>query len=75
MGLHSTRKIKQNPQTFSQTYQTTKREDQSKIINERGRTRGMGWRQRREGGSGWGTYLNPWLIHVNVCKNHYNIVK
>ena len=20
----------------------------------------------REGGSGWGTHVNPWLIHVNV---------
>ena len=29
------------------------------------RPRGMGWR-RREGGSGWGTHVNPWLIHVNV---------
>ena len=31
-----------------------------------GRPRGMGWRGRREGGSGWGTHVNPWLIHVNV---------
>ena len=30
--------------------------------------RGMGWRGRREGGSGWGPHINPWLIHVNVCK-------
>ena len=28
-----------------------------------------------EGGSGWGTHVHPWLIHVNVCKNHHNIVK
>ena len=21
------------------------------------------------GGSGWGTHVNPWLIHVNVCQN------
>ena len=28
--------------------------------------RGMGWGQRREGGSGWGTHVNLWLIHVNV---------
>ena len=27
-----------------------------------GRPRGMKW----EGGSGWGTHVNPWLIHVNV---------
>ena len=26
----------------------------------------MGWRGRREGGSGWGTHVIPWLIHVNV---------
>ena len=31
-----------------------------------GRPRGMGWRERWEGGSGWGTHVNPWLIHVNV---------
>ena len=31
-----------------------------------GRPRGMGWRGRWEGGSGWGTHVNPWLIHVNV---------
>ena len=30
------------------------------------RPRGMGWRGRWEGGSGWGTHVNPWLIHVNV---------
>ena len=24
------------------------------------------WGGRREGGSGWGTHVNPWLIHVNV---------
>ena len=26
----------------------------------------MGWEERWEGGSGWGTHVNPWLIHVNV---------
>ena len=31
-----------------------------------GRPRGMGWGRRREGGSGWGTHVNPWLIHVNM---------
>ena len=30
------------------------------------RPRGLGWGGRREGGSGWGTHVNPWLIHVNV---------
>ena len=31
-----------------------------------GRARGIGWRGRWEGGSGWGIHVNPWLIHVNV---------
>ena len=31
-----------------------------------GRSRGIGWRGRREEGSGWGTHVNPRLIHVNV---------
>ena len=31
-----------------------------------GKPRGMGWRGRWEGGAGWGTHVNPWLIHVNV---------
>ena len=31
-----------------------------------GRPRGMGWGGRQERGSGWGTHVNPWLIHVNV---------
>ena len=31
-----------------------------------GRPRGIGWRGSWEGGSGWGTHVNPWLIHVSV---------
>ena len=31
-----------------------------------GRPKRMGWRVRREGGSGWGIHVNSWLIHVNV---------
>ena len=27
------------------------------------------------GGLGWGTHVHPWLIHVNVWQNQYNIVK
>ena len=34
-----------------------------------GRPRGMGWGGRREGWSGWGTHVYPWLIHVNVWQN------
>ena len=26
----------------------------------------MGWGGRREGDSGWGIHVHPWLIHVNV---------
>ena len=29
----------------------------------------MGWGGRREGGSGWGTHVHPWLILVNVWQN------
>ena len=31
-----------------------------------GRPIGIGWRRRWEGGLGWGTNVNPWLIHFNV---------
>ena len=33
----------------------------------------MGWGRRWVGGSGWGTHVNPWLIHVNVWQKplHY----
>ena len=31
--------------------------------------RGMGWGGRWEMGSGWGTYVNPCLIHVNLWQN------
>ena len=34
-----------------------------------GRPRGIGWRERWEGGSGWGIHVTPWLIHVNVWQN------
>ena len=30
-----------------------------------GRPRGIWWRGRLEGGSGWGIHVTPWLIHVN----------
>ena len=31
-----------------------------------GRPRGIRWRGKWEGGSGWGIHVNPWPIHVNV---------
>ena len=31
-----------------------------------GKPRGSGWRGRWEGGSGWGTHVNPWLFYSNV---------
>jgi len=34
---------------------------------------GMG--RRWERGSGWGTHVHLWLIHVKVWQNQYNIVK
>ena len=29
----------------------------------------------RRGGSGWGTRVHLWLIHVSVWQNHYNTIK
>ena len=37
--------------------------------------RGMVWGGRGKGGSGWGTRVHPWRIHVDVWQNQYNIVK
>ena len=34
-----------------------------------GRPRGIGWRGRWEGGSGWGPHVNPWLFHFIVWQN------
>ena len=34
---------------------------------------GMG--REEGGGSGWGTRVQPWWIHVDVWQNQYNIVK
>ena len=42
-----------------------------------GRPRGMGWGGRREGESGRGTHVNPWLIHVNVWQKplqYYKVI-
>ena len=40
-----------------------------------GRPRGMVWGGRWEGGSGLGTSVHPWRIHVDVWQNQYNIAK
>ena len=40
-----------------------------------GRPRGSGWRGRWEGGSGWGTHVNPLLFHFNVWQNPLQIKK
>ena len=40
-----------------------------------GPPRGMVWGGRREEGSGWGTQVYLWRIHVDIWENQYNIVK
>ena len=40
-----------------------------------GRPRGMVRGGRMEEGSGWGTHVYLWQIHVDVWQNQYNIVK
>ena len=42
-----------------------------------GRPRGIWWGGRQEGGSGWGTQVNPWLIHVSVWQKplqYYKVI-
>ena len=38
-----------------------------------GKPRGSGWSGWWEGGSGWGTHVNPWLFHFNVGQNSLQI--
>ena len=40
-----------------------------------GRPRGMVCGGRREEGSGWGTRVYLWRIHVDIWQNQYNIVR
>ena len=40
-----------------------------------GQPRGMVWGGRREEGSGWGTRVYLWWIHLDIWQNQYNIVK
>ena len=37
--------------------------------------REMVWEGRWEGGSGLGTHVHPWRVHVDVWQNQYSIVK
>ena len=37
--------------------------------------RGIGWGRRWEWGSGWGTHVNPWLIHVNIWQKRLQYCK
>ena len=39
-----------------------------------GRPRGRVWGGRREEGSGWGTRVYLWRIHVDIWKSQNNIV-
>ena len=40
-----------------------------------GRPRGMVRGGRKEEGSGWGTRVYLWRMHVDIWQNQYNIVK
>ena len=40
-----------------------------------GQPREMLWGGRREEGSGWGTHVYLWQIHVDIWQNQYNTVK
>ena len=40
-----------------------------------GRPKGMVLEGRKEEGSGWGTRVYLWWIHVDIWQNKYNIVK
>ena len=40
-----------------------------------GRPRGVVQGGRKEEGSGWGTRVYLWRIHVDIWQNQYNIVK
>ena len=40
-----------------------------KLINTPITSHSYTWGGRWEGGSGWGTHVNPWLFHFNVWQN------
>ena len=45
------------------------------VLGGKKKPRGMVWGGRREEGSGWGTCVYLWQIHVDIRQNQYNIVK
>ena len=47
----------------------------SLLMKVKEETEEVGLKGRREGGSGWGTRVYLWRIHVDVWQNQYNIVK
>ena len=49
--------------------------DRIQIQRTRKKNRGMVWGGRREEGSGWGTHVCLWRIHLDIWQNQYNIVK
>ena len=49
--------------------------DSFQMADALGRLRMMVWGGRREEGSGWGTRVYLWQIHVDIQQNQYNIVK
>ena len=51
------------------------RSQASEIWKKIGQSRGMVQGGRREEGSGWGTRVYLWQIHVDIWQNQYNIVK
>ena len=46
-----------------------------KIFKKKFKTQRDGMGREVGGGSGWGTRVHPWWMHVDVWQNQYNIVK
>ena len=61
--------------TFNKQIKDTEWLNELKIKIQLGRPRGMVRGGRRETGSGWGTRIQLWQIHVDVWQNQYKIVK
>ena len=63
--------------TSWKTLEHTKKDTPSLMLGAGalGRPRGMVWRRRREEGSGWGTRVYLWQIHVDIWQSQYNSLK